>query len=42
MSILDLYCSVDEFWQQCAPAWERESLATGARRRRRATRLHPE
>ena len=41
MSILDLYCSVDEFWQRFAPAWERELLASGQRCRRRATRLHP-
>jgi len=32
MSILELYCSVDEFWQHFAPAWERELLATGVRR----------
>lgn len=41
MSILDLYCSVDTFWQQFAPWWEREQLASGQRRRRRATRLSP-
>ena len=41
MSILDLFCSVDEFWQRFAPQWERELLAAGQRRRRRATRLHP-
>ncbi|MGZ3601236.1 MAG: IS982 family transposase [Ktedonobacterales bacterium] len=41
MSILDLYCSVDTFWQQFAPWWEREQLAAGQRRRRRATRLSP-
>lgn len=41
MSILDLYCSVDEFWQQFAPQWEHELLAVGKRRRRRATRPHP-
>jgi len=40
MSILDLFVSVDEFWQRFAPLWEREQLAAG-RRRRRATRLHP-
>jgi hypothetical protein len=40
MSILDLYCSVDAFWQQFAPLWEREQVAAG-RRRRRATRLSP-
>jgi hypothetical protein len=41
MSRLDLYCSVDAFWQRFAPRWERELLASGQRRRRRATRLHP-
>jgi hypothetical protein len=41
MSILDLYCSVDAFWQQFAPWWERERLASGQRRRQRATRLSP-
>ena len=40
MSILDLYCSVDTFWQVFAPLWEREQVAAG-RRRRRATRLSP-
>ena len=41
MSILDVYCSVDTFWQRFEPQWERELLAAGQRRRRRATRLHP-
>jgi len=41
MSILDLYCSVDAFWQRFEPRWERELLATRQRQRRRATRLHP-
>jgi len=41
MSILDLYCSVDAFWQRFAPLWERELLASGRRQRRRSTRLHP-
>lgn len=40
MSILDLYCSVDAFWQAFEPLWEREQVAQG-RRRRRATRLSP-
>ena len=40
MSVLDLFCSVDEFWQQFEPVWEREQVAAG-RRHRRATRLHP-
>ena len=41
MSILDLYCSVDAFWQRFEPLWERELLASGRRHRRRSTRLHP-
>jgi hypothetical protein len=41
MSILDLYCSVDAFWQRFEPRWERELLAAGQHRRHRATRLHP-
>lgn len=41
MSILDLFCSVDEFWQQFAPWWQQQLLASGARKRLRATRLYP-
>ena len=41
MSILDLFCSVDAFWQHFEPLWERELLASGQQQRRRATRLHP-
>jgi hypothetical protein len=41
MSILDLYCSVDTFWQRFEPLWERELLVSGRRHRRRSTRLHP-
>jgi hypothetical protein len=33
MSILDLFCSVDTFWQQFEPLWEREQVAAGRRRR---------
>jgi hypothetical protein len=33
VSILDLFCSVDEFWQRFAPAWHRELLASGRRYR---------
>ena len=40
MSILDVYCSVDEFWQRFAPAWQRELLASG-RRRNRPGRMSP-
>jgi hypothetical protein len=41
VSILDLFCFVDAFWQWFEPWWEREMLASGRRQRRRATRLHP-
>jgi len=41
MRILDLYCSVDAFWQRFEPLWQRDLLTSGQRRRRRATRLHP-
>jgi hypothetical protein len=41
VSILDLFCSVDAFWQRFEPLWEREMLASGQCQRRRATRLHP-
>jgi hypothetical protein len=41
VSILDLYCSVDEFWQRFAPAWQRELLASGQRRRDRQGRMSP-
>lgn len=41
MSILDLFCSVDDFWQQFAPGWEASLVASGARRRRRARQMHP-
>ena len=41
MSILDLFCSIDDFWQAFAPRWQQELLTTGQRQRRRATHLHP-
>jgi len=41
MSILELFVSVDEFWQQFEPLWQRELLARDSTRRQRATRLHP-
>ena len=41
MSILDLYCAVDDFWQQFAPQWRQELLLAGPRRRQRAGVLHP-
>jgi hypothetical protein len=41
VSILDLFCSVDEFWVRFAPQWQAELLQAGRRQRRRATQLHP-
>ncbi len=41
MSILELFCSVDEFWVQFAPWWQQQLLASGTRQRLRPTRLHP-
>jgi hypothetical protein len=41
MSILDLFCSVDDFWQAFAPQWEHALLQAGRRQRRRAAALHP-
>ena len=41
VSILDLFCSVDEFWQQFEPRWRQELLARGGRRRLRQGRMHP-
>ena len=39
MSLLELFCHVDDFWLQFGPHWERERLARGAKRRRRAGQL---
>ncbi len=41
MSILELFCSVDEFWQRFAPVWQRELLASGRRQRLRPCRMAP-
>ena len=41
MSILELFCSVDDFWQQFAPRWHQELLTSGLRQRVRLTQLHP-
>lgn len=39
MSILALFCSVDDFWQRLAPQWEAGLLADGVRRRRRTGQM---
>ena len=41
MSILELFCSVDDFWQQFGPRWQQELLTAGQRKRQRTTDLHP-
>lgn len=41
MSLLELYCHVDDFWQGFAPSWERELLQSGLKQRRRMGKLHP-
>jgi transposase len=39
-SILPLFCSVDDFWHEFAPHWQRHLLTTG-RQRQRAGVMHP-
>ena len=41
MSILELFCSVDDFWQHFAPNWQGALLAAGQRQRLRPTQMHP-
>jgi hypothetical protein len=41
MSRLDLFCSVDDFWQQFAPNWHRALLVAGQRQRLCTTQMHP-
>ena len=39
MSLLELFCHVDDFCRVFEPIWERHLLGAGVRRRRRNTRL---
>jgi hypothetical protein len=39
MSLLELFCAVDDFWQAFAPVWHRQQLASGQRQRRRTGEL---
>lgn len=39
MSLLELFCRVDDFWQSFAPAWRQTLLHTGQIRRQRSGRL---
>ena len=40
MSILELFCSVDDFWQQFAPTWHHDLLTSGQRQRLRQTQMY--
>jgi hypothetical protein len=33
MSILELFCAVDDFWQHFAPNWHHDVLTSGQRQR---------
>lgn len=39
MSLLELFCRVDDFWQRFRPLWEQEALQSGLRQRRRTGQL---
>jgi hypothetical protein len=39
MSILELFCSVDDFWQHFAPTWQGSLLEMGQRQRLRPTQI---
>jgi hypothetical protein len=39
MSLLELFCDVDDFWQAFRPRWQAQLLAHGAAKRVRRTRL---
>ena len=41
MSILELFCSVDDFWQQFAPNWHTALAVSGQRQRLRQTQMQP-
>jgi hypothetical protein len=41
VSLLELYCHVDDFGQSFEPAWRAEQLARGERQRERQGQLHP-
>ena len=39
MSLLEMFCEIDDFWQAFRPAWSQKMLISGERQRKRATRL---
>jgi hypothetical protein len=41
MSILDLFCDVDDFWQEHGQEWEQRLLPSGKRPRHHTNEMHP-
>jgi hypothetical protein len=41
MSILELVCDVDDFWQAYGSEWERTLIASGAKKRHREHEMAP-
>ncbi len=39
MSLLELFCHVDDFCQRLEPQWQQQFLAVGSRRRQRRGQL---
>jgi hypothetical protein len=39
MSLLELYCAVDDFWKAYQPIWQQEQLASGERKRERRSAM---
>ena len=39
MSLLELFCAVDDFCRQLEPAWQQQQLASGLRQRQRTRQL---
>ena len=39
MSLLELFCDIDDFWQELEPMWHRTLLESGQRQRRRRCRM---
>jgi hypothetical protein len=40
MSLLELFCDIDDFWQEFEPQWYQELLTTGLKQRQRRGRLY--
>jgi hypothetical protein len=39
MSLLEMFCEIDDFWKKCRPAWQQKLLMSGEQQRERATHL---